>query len=190
MTDIILESLRAIVVGLTLIIVIRRQTSRELHTADGWQILFFGLVLIFFGTLIDITDNFTELNRFVIVGDTPVQAFLEKIVGYLLGFMLLAVGIWRWLPKVIEHQEMVAANLKKAKDEVNILRGLLPICASCKDIRDDKGYWKQIEAYITEHSDAKFSHSICPSCMEKLYPDAYERIKERESMRSGSIDLP
>lgn len=49
--------------------------------------------------------------------------------------------------------------------------GLLPICASCKNIRDDKGYWNQIESYLQKHSDAEFSHGICPDCMEKLYGD-------------------
>ncbi len=49
--------------------------------------------------------------------------------------------------------------------------GLIPICSSCKKIRDDKGYWNQIESYIESHSEADFSHSICPECAKKLYPD-------------------
>jgi HAMP domain-containing protein len=55
--------------------------------------------------------------------------------------------------------------------EIKTLSGLLPICASCKKIRDDKGYWKQIEGYIMAHSDAEFSHSICPECAAKYYPN-------------------
>jgi len=55
--------------------------------------------------------------------------------------------------------------------EMKVLSGLLPICASCKKIRDDKGYWNQIEAYIHEHSEAQFSHSVCPECKKELYPD-------------------
>jgi len=61
-------------------------------------------------------------------------------------------------------------KLKKALSEVKTLRGFLPICASCKKIRDDKGYWRQIESYIRKHSEAEFSHSICPDCAQKLYP--------------------
>ena len=49
------------------------------------------------------------------------------------------------------------------------LRGLIPICASCKKIRDDKGYWSQVEVYVRERSEAEFSHGICPDCMKKLY---------------------
>lgn len=60
---------------------------------------------------------------------------------------------------------------RRARTRLKILSGLLPICASCKKIRDDKGYWNQIEAYIAEHSKAEFSHSICPECSQKLYPE-------------------
>jgi hypothetical protein len=60
---------------------------------------------------------------------------------------------------------------KMMEAEVKTLRGLLPICASCKKIRDDEGYWNQIESYIGQHSEAQFSHSICPECAKKLYPE-------------------
>ncbi len=75
---------------------------------------------------------------------------------------------------VIEtHLSLLVANeqLKKALAEVKILRGMLPICSICKNVRDDKGYWKKIESYIQQHSEARFSHSICPDCAKKHYPD-------------------
>jgi hypothetical protein len=62
-------------------------------------------------------------------------------------------------------------ELQEALTMVKLLSGLLPICASCKKIRDDKGYWTQIEFYIRDHSEAEFSHSLCPECMKKLYPE-------------------
>lgn len=62
-------------------------------------------------------------------------------------------------------------KLQKMISEIKILRGLLPICASCKRIRDDEGYWQKLEKYIQDRSDAQFSHSICPECIQKLYPD-------------------
>ena len=62
-------------------------------------------------------------------------------------------------------------ELKRKENEVKILKGFLPICASCKEIRDDEGYWHQIEQYIKDHSEAEFSHGICPKCAKKLYPD-------------------
>jgi hypothetical protein len=71
------------------------------------------------------------------------------------------------------NKEMLIIDLQKSLKEVKALRGLLPICSSCKKVRDDKGYWNQIESYIQERSDAEFSHSICPECAKKLYPDLY-----------------
>jgi len=65
-------------------------------------------------------------------------------------------------------------RLKDALDKVRTLSGMFPICASCKKIRDDKGYWNQIEVYIRDHSEAEFSHGICPECEKKLYPEYYE----------------
>ncbi len=60
--------------------------------------------------------------------------------------------------------------------EIKTLRGIVPICSHCKKIRDDKGYWNHLEAYIQKHSDASFSHGICPECAGKLYPgfDPYD----------------
>ena len=74
-----------------------------------------------------------------------------------------------------EEREKLIAELQSALAEVKTLTGFIPICAACKKIRDDQGYWNQIEAYVQEHSNAEFSHSICPDCIKELYPDLYER---------------
>jgi hypothetical protein len=75
--------------------------------------------------------------------------------------------------KIEQQRKMILIEREKALDEVKILRGLLPICASCKKIKDDEGYWIQIESYIKNHSEAEFTHGICPECVEKLYPDFF-----------------
>lgn len=62
-------------------------------------------------------------------------------------------------------------ELSAALGEVKTLSGLLPMCANCRKLRDDKGYWSELETYITRHTDAQFSHGICPDCMKALYPD-------------------
>lgn len=69
------------------------------------------------------------------------------------------------------RNEEIINELNRALAEVKTLTGLLPICSICKKIRDDKGYWKQIEQYISDHSDAEFSHSICQECAAKYYPE-------------------
>lgn len=79
--------------------------------------------------------------------------------------------------RMIELQDTLTENLaelRDALDHVKTLRGIVPICASCKRIRDDQGYWQQVEAYVREHTDARFSHGICPECAAKLYPDFYK----------------
>ena len=70
-----------------------------------------------------------------------------------------------------QEKQKLIENLQKALSEVKKLSGFLPICASCKKIRDDEGYWNEVEKYIGQHSEAEFSHSICPNCMRKLYPE-------------------
>lgn len=79
----------------------------------------------------------------------------------------------------IEKDNLIV-ELKEALSKVKTLSGLLPICASCKKIRDDRGYWNQIESYICDHSEAEFSHSICPECARKLYPELHVE-KDAES---------
>lgn len=72
--------------------------------------------------------------------------------------------------KAERERDRLIDELKNALSELKRLSGLLPICSNCKKIRDDKGYWNQLESYISERSEALFSHSICPECAEILYP--------------------
>jgi len=69
------------------------------------------------------------------------------------------------------EREKIVQELRQALAEVKTLRGIVPICANCKKIRDDRGFWEQVESYVTKHTEAEFSHSICPECMKKLYPE-------------------
>lgn len=100
-----------------------------------------------------------SLTSFMKAGTFHMIAFLVYILS---GFWIL-VGLLFMGIKRLEH------DLARARAEVRQLSGLLPICANCKKIRDDSGYWNQIETYISDHSEAKFSHSICPECAEELY---------------------
>ena len=84
----------------------------------------------------------------------------SNISGY---FPILGWKSWKVGLDITELTQTIA--------RVDTLGGLLPICANCKKIRDDKGYWNRLEAYIQDHSQAEFTHGICPDCIEKLYPD-------------------
>jgi hypothetical protein len=70
-------------------------------------------------------------------------------------------------------------DLRRALNEVETLRGLLPICASCKKIRDDKGYWNTVEDYFGQRSFVDFSHTLCPDCIKRLYPDLWDKMPSR-----------
>lgn len=76
--------------------------------------------------------------------------------------------------KMENEKEKLMQELRDALAKVKLLSGFLPICSSCKKIRDDKGYWQQIEAYISEHSDTRFSHGLCNECAKRLYPEYYK----------------
>ncbi|MHB8789447.1 MAG: PAS domain-containing protein [Desulfobulbaceae bacterium] len=78
--------------------------------------------------------------------------------------------------KMEEERTQLIAELREALEKIKTLRGILPICASCKKIRNDEGYWQQIEVYIRDHSDAEFSHGLCPECVKKLYPDLDDEL--------------
>jgi PAS domain S-box-containing protein len=74
------------------------------------------------------------------------------------------------------ERETLIKELRKALAEINTLRGILPLCSFCKKIRDDEGYWEKVDIYISKHSQADISHSICPECMKKYYPDEHKEI--------------
>ncbi|MDA8133447.1 MAG: cache domain-containing protein [Desulfobacteraceae bacterium] len=71
------------------------------------------------------------------------------------------------------------------QQRIETLRGIVPICSFCKQIRDDKGYWNRVEAYVAKYTDAKFSHSVCPSCMEKHYPEEFKYAEEKRKKRGN-----
>lgn len=79
-----------------------------------------------------------------------------------------------------KEQEKLISQLQEALSEIKTLKGFIPICASCKKIRDDEGYWNQLEAYISEHTDAVFSHGICPECAEGFWTELRNKEKEKE----------
>jgi hypothetical protein len=110
--------------------------------------------------------------------DAEMDIFTMRLVATSM-FLLVMIGIGTWTvakaqvkrDQVLMEKERLIHELQDALGEVKTLSGLIPICASCKKIRDDTGYWNQIETYIEARSEAGFSHGICPECAKKLYPD-------------------
>jgi DNA-binding NtrC family response regulator len=133
------------------------------------------------GTAFDILD--LKLNTPIIVitgaGDEEIAVRAMKAGAYDYLIKDLESNHLKVLPITVENaikrkqaeeeRDRLIRDLQQALAHVKTLSGLLPICAACKKIRDDSGYWNQIEAYLREHSQAEFTHSICPDCLEKLY---------------------
>lgn len=93
----------------------------------------------------------------------------------------IAFGVYRlrvW--QLLEREKKLNARIQKALADIKVLGGLIPICSNCKKIRDDKGYWENLEKYIQIHSEAQFSHGICPDCAAKLYPELLSELEKRK----------
>ena len=92
------------------------------------------------------------------------------------GRLIRTIGVTRNITErkwAERQQEKIIEELQEATAKIKTLSGFIPICSSCKKIRDDEGYWKQLEAYISDHSTAEFTHALCPECARRLYPELY-----------------
>lgn len=114
--DLVLEGVRGVVLLLIVVFLYFAGKKRSDISRRGWRLIIMGFGLLLFGSIMDVTDNFESLNRFVVVGDTETQAVLEKMVGFLGGFMLLAIGLLRWIPTVasIDRVKQRTAELQSA----------------------------------------------------------------------------
>jgi hypothetical protein len=108
------------------------------------------------------------------------QFAITYFIIWLLGFLGLWTGFYA-LCKNERERETLILQLQKSLIDVKKLGGLLPICSSCKKIRNDEGYWEQVEKYIKERSEADFSHGICPQCAKELYPKIYDKLSKQDS---------
>jgi CheY-like chemotaxis protein len=152
-------------------------------------------------------ETFARLHQSL--PDLPVVAFtaqedeelgLELVQAgaqdYLIKGKVSSLLLCRTLRYAIERKsaalerDRLIGELREALANIKTLSGLIPICAGCKKIRDDKGYWSQVETYVAKHSGAKFSHGICPECAQKLYPEFANALQTPQPETPGSPDHP
>jgi hypothetical protein len=111
----------------------------------------------------------------------PKADYLPLMLGYgfaaLLGSLIIYIAGHMLDRKEREQQELIK-NLQRALLEIKTLQGIVPICSFCKKIRDDKGFWSQVESYVSHHTDAQFSHGVCPECQEEHYPELFNNKKK------------
>jgi len=110
----------------------------------------------------------------------PIDEMSKAVLNRCLAVFSLWVACYLGLQKQVleEKRASILREREKALEEVRVLRGFLPICASCKRIRDYQGSWTLLEKYISEHSEAEFSHGLCPDCTKKLFPDLFQKTEE------------
>jgi hypothetical protein len=101
--------------------------------------------------------------------------FISMSVFIMFAMIFFSVRRWKQVRYANNLLLQLNKNLQNAFTEIKQLKGIIPICAECKKIRDDEGFWHQVESYVRDHSEAEFSHGICPECMKKLYPEYAEK---------------
>ena len=108
----------------------------------------------------------------------------------LTGANLVRGGVFVWVALLISLlngvRKRLNDELRTALEQVKLLSGLLPVCSGCKMIRDEQGRWWQMEVYISEHSEARFSHGFCPDCFKQHYPQSYEKYGEQH-LKVGDV---
>ncbi|MFC1592200.1 hypothetical protein ACFL43_06720 [Thermodesulfobacteriota bacterium] len=162
----------------------------------GLPLLFIGMIFstIFYGIKVGVMTNVAGTVFILLTGIGVKNGYVHYNVdlgtytynfynwltigfGYFFITMIPIVvldRLYRILVSKVHEAEDTTKELQHALAKVKTLSGLLPICSNCKQIRDDQGYWNKIEIYIKDHSDADFTHSICPECAKELYPELYE----------------
>lgn len=140
---------------------------KEIDHATGWEVRSILCVpLMVKGKVIGVIEVVaTTIERF-----SQLDLVLTESLAVSAAIAIENARLYTALQQELKEREQLISDLQHALGQVKTLRGLLPICAHCKKIRDDRGYWNQIEAYIRSHTDADFSHGICPDCLRKLYP--------------------
>ena len=113
-------------------------------------------------------EHNNKLYHFIVTAK-PLLDENQKLIGIIENFQDITT-----LRKAERIKTNLIEDLEESLKEANLLSGFLPICASCKKIRNDRGYWDRIEKYISKHSRAVFTHSICPDCARKLYPEYFK----------------
>ncbi len=145
-----------------MVIIAYRDLPRVLTRRN--YILFWFLIFTVVWPFIRIIASFFETNMPTDLMNAGIPYQLN-FLGNIAAYIVLLIGL------IIINAQRIEQEMVKTKNQVKAITGLMPICASCKKIRDDEGLWRQLEVYLNKNADLDFSHAICPECMEKLYPE-------------------
>jgi hypothetical protein len=146
-----------------------------------------GYLLLLIVSIIFISESLVMLALDRLPTLAPYQEMiLDAMLLSIVTFPLLRILVFKPLRLHIQYRHQaeqqkdeLIEQLQQALDEVKTLQGILPICSSCKRIRDDNGFWQKVESYIQSHSNVEFSHGLCNDCIRENYPDDAEQIIKR-----------
>ena len=150
--------------------------------------LIFHPLVMLFSYLMTVKDTALDMTNTVGIIAVVLRSFSIDMLPWSLSFALFngIIGMYYGILKVEKMaQKELIENLQKALADVKTLSGMMPICAWCKNIRNDEGYCQKIEAYLKSHSDLDFTHGICNDCAKKEYPELYSESDEK--MNDGNL---
>lgn len=155
---------------------------------SAWILISMAMVLMTSRRIVSFVSILTSDKKFTY----EIPEIIALIIAFLMLLGVLRIRSYFWTiksaesgrKKAEEEREQIILELKDALASIKQLSGMLPICAGCKKIRDDKGYWNRIETYISEHSEVLFSHGLCPDCAKKAYEELDELKKKDTEFRS------
>lgn len=119
MFDLTIDIFRALITGAIFLYLRSLRRKEDVRFRKGWIFVPIGFGLIFFGSLLDITDNFPSLNKYIVIGNTRYEEFFEEVIGYLFGFVFVAIGFWKWIPSILALKKEEKA-LKKEKADLQL----------------------------------------------------------------------
>jgi PAS domain S-box-containing protein len=188
MLDLILEGIRAAILAGITVFIWHTGRRRFESISNGWPLVLGGFALVTFGSLIDITDNVAGLDRFVVIGDTPAQAFLEIVVGYLGGFVCLAVGLHRWLPRVGRLAEESEAR-GRAEEELRTSRDLARIAFDSGGneifVTDEHGGFVRVNKAFCDLLGYSETELLGKTTLDITHPDDMETTRRRATAILG-----
>lgn len=162
---------------------VKNNTSRT--TIDIAIIAIISIISYLFFGIYDVLEKIvafsSQYERYEI--DEIVSTFI------VLAFCLVWFSIRRWR-ETLEKKDIIDQRnkaLQNAFDEIKQLKGILPLCSFCKKIRDDSGYWEQVDSYIQKYSGAEISHSLCPECMKEHYPEEFMEISLEKNGKKAEL---
>ncbi len=180
--DIILEILRALVLLALVCFILGAADARLEMARPGWRLIVVGFALLLFGSVLDITDNFDSLNSYVVIGDTETEAFLEKVVGFLGGFLLIGIGLYKWIPAVhelskeIETRNQAEKDLQSSKTLLTEAQRISHVGSWDWDVVNDNQFWSEEMCRIWG-IEGRQGLVTYEEIFSRIHPDDQERVQ-------------